>query len=103
MITKKIINKYKDKLLGICNYKSDEEDGNFYVDEFTNRMELINFLHELKSHENTLTRAGYAFLEEYYGLNKVAKMLLEENLEYPYDNKEDTIKWLESTKEWSID
>lgn len=97
----KIIGKYKGKLLGVCNYR--EKGGDFYVADFLDRTSLIDFLYELESHESTLTEFGYSFLEEYYGFDKIADMLLEENPDYPFNNKEDLIKWLRSAREWAIE
>lgn len=99
--TKEIAEKYKDKLLGVCNYKKD--DGDFFVGDFQDIKTLVSFLYELETGECSLTKSGYNFLVEYYGLDGVASILLSEDSEYPYDNRGDTIEWLKVKGEYSID
>lgn len=95
-----IVKKYENKLLGTCDYK---KDGNFYLQNFQDKKQLVDFLYGLEEHENSLTKSGFRFLQEYYGLDAIAEMLLKENPKYPYDNKKEIIEWLNTKNEYAIE
>lgn len=95
-----IVNKYSKKLLGTCDYKKDV---NYYVENFLDYRQLIDFLYGLETHEHSLTKSGFSFLKGYYGLEEIARILLEENPDYPYKSKEEIVDWLNVKNEFAID
>ena len=70
-----MISKYKNKILGVRNYKSEKMS--FGVEDFLNLDTLALFIDELFCCESDLTEAGKIFIEEYYGFTKLASLLLE--------------------------
>jgi len=72
----RVIEVFKPKILGIRNYKSLKKE--FFVDDFTNLQVLDNFMEEVSCGESDITPAGKAFLEKYYGLNKLPDLIVNE-------------------------
>lgn len=96
-----IIEKFKDKKLGIIGFK---EDSGFYLEDFLDRELLMDFIMEMIDHQTDLTKEGYNFLEEYYGIDNLAKMIEEE---YPDFSKkfhigESTLAWLKTKGEYAV-
>lgn len=69
---------YKSKILAIRNYKSDKKE--FLVDDFTDIGVLEKILEEIDTGESDITPAGKSFLEEYFGFDKLASILLERKI-----------------------
>ena len=95
-----IIQSFEGKILGVCNYK---KDGQSYVVDFVNKKKLFDFIWELESGESTLTKAGYVFLEKYYGLENLAKMILQENPKFPYSTVKEILEWLKVKNDYAIE
>ena len=93
------IKNFEGKILGVCNYK---KDGQSYVDDFVDKKKLLDFIWELESGESTLTKTGYVFLEEYYGLSELAKMILQENPNFPEKTEEEIVGWLKVKNQHAI-
>ena len=73
METNNIIQKYIGKILGIRLYKAEEQK--YFVEDFKNIKILQEYLNEVCNSESDLTPIGKRFLEEYYGLDKLGKLL----------------------------
>jgi hypothetical protein len=58
----------------------------FFVADFLDKSVFLNFLKNLCDHEKTFTKTGLKFLEEYYGIDEVVKMLQEDDPSFPYDD-----------------
>ncbi len=95
-----IIKFFEGKILGVCNYK---KDGQSYVADFVDKKKLLDFIWELESGESTLTKTGYAFFEEYYGLDELAKIILQENPNFPEKTEKEILDWLEVKNQYAID
>lgn len=94
------IQNFEGKILGVCNYKKDDQS---YVNDFVDKQKLLDFIWELESGESTLTKIGYTFLEEYYGLNELAKMILQDNPNFPEKTEKEVLEWLKVKKGYTID
>ncbi|MBT4210075.1 MAG: hypothetical protein HOE19_04150 [Candidatus Komeilibacteria bacterium] len=95
-----IVKNFEGKILGVCNYKKDDES---YVADFLDKKKLLDFIWELESGESTLTKTGYTFLEEYYGLDELAKMILQENPNFPEKTEKGILTWLKVKNQYAID
>ncbi|PWB38764.1 MAG: hypothetical protein C3F02_02540 [Parcubacteria group bacterium] len=95
-----IIKSFEGKILGVCNYK---KDGQSYVSDFLDKKKLLDFIWELESGESTLTKTGYMFLEKYYGLDSLAKIILKENPNFPKKIEKEIIDWLKVKNDYAID
>lgn len=95
-----IVQSFDGKILGVCNYK---KDGQSYVRDFLDEKKLFNFIWELESGESTLTKTGYSFLEKYYGLENLAKMILRENPNFPYPTVKEILEWFKVKDEFAIE
>ncbi len=69
------VDSYQGKILGVRNYKSDKKE--FFVEDFVTMESLERFLDELDTTECDITPAGKLFLEQYYGFDNLAKLLVE--------------------------
>jgi len=72
---KEITKKYEGKLLGIVDYDRNQRH---YVEDFIDKKKLLKFLFGLYDYETTFTKSGFKFLEEYYGIDEVVKMMEED-------------------------
>ena len=96
MDKQEIIKKYTGKALGKTCYKIPND--NIYIDYLIKTDWLLHFLYDMDCGENVLTEDGLNFLKEYYGLNKVADMIIKDiknGVDFKFEKKEDIIKWLE--------
>lgn len=73
-----IIEKYQGKILAKPNYTNKYI---YTVKDFSNKEGLLHFFYEYDTHEADLRKHGYDFLKEYYGLEKIADIILEESKE----------------------
>ncbi len=97
-----VLNKYIGQKLGITG--SLESGGDYYVKDFLDQEMLMYFICELVSHDTDLTKLGYQFLEEYYGLENLANTI---DKEYPnFSNSQDigqtTLEWLKTKGEFAV-
>ena len=72
MLKNEILNKYTNLVLGQISYG---ENRVYTALELSNLEEAYLILGEVWSHEGNLTKNGFKFLEEYYGLNELADFL----------------------------
>jgi len=69
--------KYSNKILGVRNYKSDQDE--FFVKDFIDLDLLEPILDEFITSESDITPAGEVFLAEYYNIKKLSVQLFERN------------------------
>ena len=99
MSKEKILSKYKDKTLAVESFGDNRKK---FVSDFANIDGVLYELQQLNTHELSLTDDGLRFLDEYYGLDKVADMILQrikEGIDYKYKNREDLVIWLKNRGE----
>jgi len=82
MNNRKIEQKFKGKLLGVRNSK---KKSNYYIEDFLDKKELVEFIVSTHDHESSFTKNGFDFIEQYYGLDEIIKMVLLDYPEYPFD------------------
>jgi hypothetical protein len=70
-----ILKAFATKILGVRNYKAEKK--NFYVGDLIQNETLDRFLNEVRTGESDITPAGKAFIERYYGYEKLAMDLAE--------------------------
>ncbi|MBI5793630.1 hypothetical protein HZA87_00890 [Candidatus Uhrbacteria bacterium] len=88
MQNNKILEKYSNLILG------DRYDSkNFFVDDFTDFEKLQSFIGKVESAEANFTKRGLEFLEEYYGIENLARMLYEDDPEFPGKSIEENIQF----------
>ena len=78
---KLIIKRYQGKLLGV---EATRECKDFFVEDFLNIKKLVRFISDLYDHETAFTKTGFKFLEEYYGIDEIVKILKKEEPNFPY-------------------
>ncbi len=89
----KILNKYQGLVLGdYCGTRQ------FFVDDFKNFEGIRRFIGVLESREADFTQAGINFIKEYYGIENLARMLHEDDPEFPGKSIEENIRFLNSFK-----
>ncbi len=97
MRKEEIIKKYRNIPIGKDNLNRD-----IFADEIINEENLKDFIYNMYgSGDESLTEKGLEFLKEYYGLDKIADMILaekEKGLDYHFKSKEDIIAWLNKYK-----
>lgn len=87
-----IISKYKDKPLGCWKMRGIN---NIYSDQFLTEDEVAYFLGGILDHDASLYLDGFSFLQEYYGLERVAELLIDKGAEeFKEWGKERVLKWL---------
>jgi hypothetical protein len=69
-----IIEKYKNKTLAYPNFKSDYL---LTTKDFMTMDSVISFFYDYSDHELDLTSDGYAFLDEYYGMDVIVSQLID--------------------------
>lgn len=92
----KIINQYKGKVLAVENFGSNRKK---FAEDFSEQDSLLYELQQLNSHELSLTDEGVQFLDDFYGLEAIAELILERRkngISYKYDNKKDIVEWIKS-------
>lgn len=102
-----IIKKYQSKILAY--YHSDNiakfnnsARMNLQSKDLSNMVQLINFFDGLADREASITKSGFGFLEEYYGLDRLASILKKANPRFPYDdNVKNLINWLLDLKKYA--
>ncbi len=94
MNKEKIIKKYSEQVLGYKNYK----DRSYDTDDFLNQAILMDLFDEIASCESSITKSGFSFLEEYYGIDLLVRMLKAHSKEYPYDYDMTIEEYLKAVK-----
>lgn len=90
----KIIDKYSNKEIGRSAYAGGLT---YTVDQLINPEQLHSILWELFEHEGHLTEDGFAFLEEYYGLENLASLLKKmKGFDENYKDEKSILDWLKS-------
>ncbi|MAF35517.1 hypothetical protein CL622_00145 [archaeon] len=97
---KLIIKRYQGKLLGV---EATRECKDFFVEDFLNIKKLVRFISDLYDHETAFTKTGFKFLEEYYGIDEIVKILKKEEPDFPYDIKMTAKDYLYSCAEYALD
>ncbi len=100
MNNKDILSKYKGQL---CGSRNSNIKPNYYVDDFVNPDELIEFIISTYDHESSFTKIGFDFIERYYGLDKVIEMVLSKYPNYPFDDGVTPKEALLVKKEFALD
>jgi len=91
MEKKEIIKKYKDKTLGRAN---GEDSLYFYVEDFTDPEEAYLIFWQIWGHESDLTKEGFDFLKEYYGLEELAEFFSKKGGFDETKDKVSILNWL---------
>lgn len=96
---KDIVKKYKDKIIGRTNLNKE-----LYVDEISDENLLKNFLYDMyDSGHKSLTKEGFEFLKEYYGLEEIAKLIFQEKdkgINYDFTSSNEVFTWLGKFKDF---
>lgn len=66
----KVLKKFADQTLG-TTYKNEQ----YGTQEFLDNKKLVTFLTDVAGQEADLTKSGFDFLKEYYGLEQVANIM----------------------------
>lgn len=89
----KILEKYRNVPIGKDNLNRD-----IFSNEISKKEDLMIFLYNVYGpQDESLTKEGLKFLEEFYGLDEVAEFVLEgrtNGLDYCFENKKDVLSWL---------
>jgi len=94
MKEKKILDKYRGKVLATESYGNCRE---LYVEDFAEEEKMLHELYKMNCFEIDLTDEGLEFLEQYYALDKIADLILEDiknGVDYSYSKKEGIIEWI---------
>ncbi|MDQ5952302.1 MAG: hypothetical protein QG626_429 [Patescibacteria group bacterium] len=93
MVNESILSKYKTIPIGKNNLDRD-----IFIERIDNESELKFFLYSVYGpRDESLTRAGLDFIKEFYGLDKVANIILDEKkhgVDYHFTDKKEIIEWL---------
>jgi hypothetical protein len=93
MTKEEIISKFKDVPIG-----KDNLNRNVFANRILDESGLKHFLYNMYGPgDESITKEGLEFLKEYYGLDKIAEMILaekEKGVDYHFENKEAIIDWL---------
>lgn len=96
------IEKYKSRVLGKSNYKDHYI---WTLDDFMNKEKLLVFLYELDCNEASLSKAGFLFLKEFYGLKTIIEFIIEEikeGVDYKYQTEKELLTWLNEMNDQAI-
>lgn len=100
MTNKETIEKYNGKKLGKAAYKN----GTIYgVLELASIDDAYLILREIWNHEGYLTKDGFNFLKEYYGLEYMAQLLSDMGGFDESKDKQSILEWLIELKTETID
>jgi hypothetical protein len=98
MKKEEIIARYHNIPIGKTNLNKD-----IFVNEIKDEEDLTAFLYNMYGpRDESLTHDGLLFLKDYYGLDKVAELILKEKrkgIDYHFENNEDIISWLEKSSQ----
>jgi len=104
---KELLAKYRNKKLAYYHSEHIAKLNNmaktyFQINDFLNKKKLINFFDNLADSEASITKSGFLFLEEYYGIEELIKILKNANPNFPYDKNVKNLKgWLLEVKKYS--
>lgn len=90
---------YRDKL----SAAGDSDGTEFFLKDFLDETKLADIIAGMTDYERTLTKAGYQFLEDYYGLDRVVSIVQKEWLDFPFDYKESPVEYLKMKKGFTLD
>lgn len=93
MNKEQIIKDYESLELGRGHTKLNL--GPYFADDFLDQGKLVKFIEEYQDGEAYLTKEGYRFLLEYYGIEELASILSKLKPEFPYGDKETVLEWFE--------
>lgn len=89
-----LINLFKNKILGVRNYKSNKEV--FLVSDFLDEKTLDMFLDEVYSGESDLSPAGKCFIENYFGFKNLATSVSNRNPSFLSERSPNNIVMIEN-------
>jgi len=93
MAKQEIIQKYKGKIIG-----RDNLNRAIFVDRIANENGLKHFLYNVYGPQDVSpTMVGLDFLDEYYGLNRIFEIIMEEKnagVDYAFTTKSEVADWL---------
>ena len=88
-----IFDKYKNVILG--RYSAGKII-DYFFDDFINIDTLTDFIGVVESSEADFTKKGLEFLEEYYGMENVARTLYKKNPTFPGKSVEENIQFFKN-------
>ncbi|HBH46049.1 MAG TPA: hypothetical protein DDX47_01635 [Candidatus Jacksonbacteria bacterium] len=95
-----IVKKYKGKLLGV---EASGKGKDYFVEDFLDEKQLLNFLVNLYDHETEFTKLGFKFLEEYYSIDYIVGLLKREEPDFPYGDPYAPKDYLYMKAKYAID
>lgn len=100
MDKKTIIEKFSKIILGQASYKNNVQ---YKISELSNIDEAYLIMWEIWNHEGFLTKAGYNFIEEYYGLENFSEQLSNKGGFDESKDKKSILEWLVGIKNETIE
>lgn len=92
---KELIEKYEGIALADKSY-GPRNESKYFVKEFIDFDDLKYVLGEVNDHEADLTKEGFNFLEEYYGINNLAEELYKGDwYQQEYNSTQKILEWFE--------
>jgi hypothetical protein len=91
VVQKKTIEEFRGKVLGQQNYKVDSK---YYAEDFSSSDKFHYVIGELESREAELTIDGFEFLEKFYGLENLARILYDIDSDFPGKSASENLDWL---------
>lgn len=88
------IDKHKNDIFAIENYGKNKK---IFIKDVLDKDKLLEVLYEIDCQEMSLSKEGLDFLSEYYGLDVVSNMILEEikkGVDFKYSREEQITAWL---------
>ncbi len=93
-VLSQIIDKYEGKVMGVRNYRATKKE--FNSSDFIDIKKMEDFLEEVSCGESDITPAGLMFIKEYYGFNKLAKLLYKRKaLRLDFSSRKEIEQWFE--------
>ena len=99
-MSNELVEKYRHSNLGGADYTGPGAE-TYTADQLANPEEVYLIMWEINNHEGSLTKDGMTFLEKFYGLNVLAR-IIEESGGLDSKNYRDILDWLNSLKEWAV-